>query len=450
MPRITRFIISFVLVLAALWSVSALAPSALSTMAAPLALQTIVIESSRATAALPFGRQSPLPVTWQTVVIGWDHTTVISTGLWYRLDRGPWTAAVLPVTTAFSGTFSFVPGADGRYAFTTVAYTDTATPPSLTFPGDVTTTYDTLAPTVWLTAPHRIAGGAIPLQWSLRDGLSGILNYTVAYSSAGAGWQSWPVPVTATTVVTRFPATPNTCYAFRVQGFDRAGNSATAQSLTCVVPARVYVPLISRNFLSMPLRNGGFELPLADGWLSAEDTLPVTPANAPGQPHSGQYSVLLGDATADGQGDVPVGNARIWQTFGVPLAEEKPTVTLYYHLVSQDFVRSSKNQNYLDSFEIYLNTFPPDANTPAADDPRRFDLCVTGLGHPLAAPTDGLVFCAGRAAETDPNDLGWRSVTLDLSAYRGRSVTLYLAVFNRWDKWYNTYVYVDDVEVSWP
>ncbi len=450
MPRISRFALSLVLALAALWGVVALAPFTLSAMAGPLAPQTLVIESSSATAAPAFSRQSPAPVTWRTVVVGWDHTTMISTGLWYRLNRGPWTKAALPVATEFSGTFSFVPGADGRYAFTTVAYTDTATPPLLTFPGDVTTTYDTLAPTVLLTAPHRVAAGEIPLRWSLRDNLSGILNYTVAYSSAGAGWQSWPTPVTATAVVTRFPAMPNACYAFRVQGFDQAGNSAAAQSLTCVVPPRVYIPLTLRNFLFMPLRNGGFESPLADSWLSAQDAMPVTLVNGPGQQHSGQYSVLLGDASVSGQGDAPVGNARLWQTFGVPYTEEKPTVTLYYRLVSQDFVRSSKNQNYLDSFEIYLNAFPPDANTPAPDDPRRFDLCVTGLGQPAAAPTDGLVFCDGRAAAADPNDLGWRSATLDLSAYKGQAVTLYFAAFSRWDNWYYTYVYVDDIETSWP
>lgn len=448
MLRVSRFVISLVLVLAALWGVLALAPSTFPAMAGPLAPQTLIIESSHALAAPAFSRQSPLSVTWRTLVIGWDQT-VISTSLWYRQNQGPWTAAVIPAATEFSGTFAFVPGTDGRYAFTTVAYTDTGSPPILTFAGDVTTTYDTLAPTVLLTAPHQIAAAMIPLQWSLRDSLSGILNYTVAYSSAGAGWQPWPTPVTATSVVTQYAAASGACYAFRVQGFDRAGNSATAQSLTCVAPARVYLPLTLRNRLSISLRNGGFESGEWSPWTTAADAMPAGLLYDAAQAHAGQWSALLGDPAAIGQGDVPVGSARLWQTFSVPQMAGTPVITIHYHLVSQDIVRSSKNQDYLDSFEIYLNTFPSDANTPVKDDPQRMDRCVNALGQPATAPTDGLVFCDGRATAAAPNDLGWRTVTLNLSAYKGLPVTLYLAAFNRWDGWYNTYVYVDDVQTGW-
>lgn len=450
MLRVTRYGISLFLAFGALCGVWALAtPVASPALAEPLAPQTIIIESSRVTAAPEYSRQSPLPVTWLTVVVGWDQTTVISTGLWYRLDGGPWTAAVLPVTTAFSGTFAFVPGTDGRYAFATAAYTGTATPPLLTFPGDVTTTYDTLAPTVLLTVPNQASGSQIPLRWSLRDSLSGILNYTVAYSSAGMGWQSWPTPVTATTVVTRFPATLNTCYAFRVQGFDRAGNSATVQKMSCIVPARIYLPLALRTYVSIPLRNGGFESGAWEPWQAAADTMPTSLLSDATQAHAGQWSALLGDPGADDQ-HVPVGNARLWQTFSVPQTAETPQITIHYHFVSQDIVRSSLNQNYLDSFEIYLNAFPSDANTPAKDDSQRLERCVTALGQPATAPTDGLVFCDGRVNNDAPKDFGWRTVTLDMSAYKGLPVTLYLAVFNRWDSWHNTYVYVDDVETSWP
>jgi hypothetical protein len=69
----------------------------------------------------------------------------------------------------------------------------------------------------------------------------------------------------------------------------------------------------------------------------------------------------------------------------------------------------------------------------------------------------GLVFCGGRpgnAAGTRWDTGGWRTVTLDLNAFQGQNVTLYLTLWSReYDApyyndraWFNTWAYVDHVQ----
>ena len=74
-------------------------------------------------------------------------------------------------------------------------------------------------------------------------------------------------------------------------------------------------------------------------------------------------------------------------------------------------------------------------------------------------PGDGLVMCAGQPGETGGllwDTGGWRTVTLDLDAYRGQWITLavgvwsreYVSPFTSDQAWYNTWAYVDDVHFS--
>ncbi len=75
-------------------------------------------------------------------------------------------------------------------------------------------------------------------------------------------------------------------------------------------------------------------------------------------------------------------------------------------------------------------------------------------------PTTGLAFCGGYAGTSQDvgtlRDLGWKTVTLDLQDFQGENVTLYLALWSREyeadfynDKgFYNTWVYIDDVQLT--
>jgi uncharacterized repeat protein (TIGR01451 family) len=203
----------------------------------------------------------------------------------------------------------------------------------------------------------------------------------------------------------------------------------------------VYLPLALRNF--SPLCNGGFE----GGWACWEHGGELRQRIV--KIHNGQ-ALLLGDPAYDNRG-IPEGSARAWQTFTVPY--DTPAVTIEYHIYTHDLIWSDNSRKYFDSFEIYIDIVDwKEAKRSQSRDPWRKTRCRDEKGIPDTSAA-GLVFCDGNASKPSgsgpPKDLGWRSVTLDLSPFQGQNTTLYIAVFNRVDGWYNTWAYVDDVRANW-
>lgn len=54
--------------------------------------------------------------------------------------------------------------------------------------------------------------------------------------------------------------------------------------------------------------------------------------------------------------------------------------------------------------------------------------------------------CDNSAARKSMYDLGWKQTTVSLGAFKGKPVTLSFEMWNRKDRLFNTYVYLDDVE----
>jgi len=397
--------------------------------------------------------QSPISVTWQTTISG--DSAPVSTTLWYQHNQQGWFSAELAPSSASSGTFAFMPPAgDGHYAFTTTAYTATTANFPQYYTGDVTTTFDTTPPIVALLTPGHISATHVNLAWEIRDEYVGVLSYTIEYSPTGTGqWEVLRGGANPATIVISAPfvAETDTWYTFRATAEDNLGNRGVSDIQMYVGPFKLYLPLALRNYANIPFTNGDFETGALAPWQKAEDAVPVRLAAGDPEINGGAHSVLLGDPTVSGRGDAPVGNGRIWQTFSIPQIQDTAWITIQYHIVSQDIVRGSTN-DYFDSFEIYLNTFPDVANQPSKTDMIRAVRCDSELGQPIVPTesyTNSLIFCDGRASSSELQDLGWRSVKLDLSAYKGQVVTLYLANFSRWDGWDNTYTYIDNVEVNW-
>jgi len=122
---------------------------------------------------------------------------------------------------------------------------------------------------------------------------------------------------------------------------------------------------------------------------------------------------VLGNPDYSCEGGVPVGEAWIKQRIEVP-DTISPTLSLEYQVFSYD----------LDTYDFFQ---------------------VSIDGH--------LVFQAGNTEWTKSScdlkiwDSGWQSIQLDLSPYIGRRVELLLRNANSEHGWYNTWTYVDDVEV---
>ncbi|HUT21596.1 MAG TPA: hypothetical protein VM366_20780 [Anaerolineae bacterium] len=211
-----------------------------------------------------------------------------------------------------------------------------------------------------------------------------------------------------------------------------------------------YMPLIMRNYGA--LINGGFEQGLT-GWETGQGPfqgrgsgLPVSAVALPPG-----HVALLG-LTNGTNGSIPIGYGSLYQSFIV----RERYLRFRYWVFSYDIAYDLGQ--YFDTFEISVNRSPQQIS-----DAERNDQACTGAAlNPqglLAVPSDGLAFCGGRPGASGGmlwDTGGWRTMTLDLNAYRGQWITLYYAIWSReyeipfiFDQaWHNTWAYVDDVHFT--
>jgi hypothetical protein len=213
-----------------------------------------------------------------------------------------------------------------------------------------------------------------------------------------------------------------------------------------------YLPAVRRGYRQWV--NGDFQDGLA-GWEAARGPfnghgsgLPVDVAK-----RNGENRALLLGAPAAVDNAIPVGYGTVFQS----LTLENRYVHLRYWVYSYDIARGT--QRYYDTFEVSVNRAPDQIS----DSDRNRQGCASTALNPrgtLVVASEGLVFCAGRPGTSGQgtrwDTQGWRDVTLDLAAFRGKNVTLYFTVWSReYDSpfrndrgWFNTWAYVDDVGPS--
>jgi len=164
------------------------------------------------------------------------------------------------------------------------------------------------------------------------------------------------------------------------------------------------------------LCNGDFERDL-DCWQHGGDL------GCGIQSEGGQHFLVLGSPDYDCQGGVPVGQAWVKQTFKVPQTFG-PTLALRYRVFSQDL-------DFYDFFQVSIDDEPVGqyGNT---DEP------VGQYGN-----TEWNASSCDREAW----DSGWQHVEFDLGSYSGESIEISLRDVNGEHEWWNTWTYVDDVEI---
>jgi hypothetical protein len=291
-------------------------------------------------------------------------------------------------------------------------------------------TPDLSAPRVVVTAPTQIATTTFAVSWSAEDNLSGPSGtYSVYYYREDSGaWQVW-LASTTLTQATFVSGTLEHTYVFSVTTADRAGNVGQGSATTKVAKWRVYIPLVLRNW--KPLTNGSFEDGLA-GWTVTQSPLPVSIVNSVQErpsgttgPADGSRILLLGNPDYPCNG-VPLGYAAVEQTFVVP--HDAVSLTFKYIIWSQDTVK----EDQFDRFEVYIQNSLGFADGNSVRNPGSCDFWkrVPGPDNPRNGVTTG-----------------WAPATLDLRPYRGQMVTLSFRLYSRADNWYNTYVYIDDVQI---
>jgi len=126
-----------------------------------------------------------------------------------------------------------------------------------------------------------------------------------------------------------------------------------------------------------------------------------------------QCYAVLGSSDYKCEGKVPVEEAWIRQSFQVPQTIS-PTLSLRYRIFSQDVYAN-------DSFRVQINE----------------DVVEEFGNHMRSMP----------ACDGEPWDSEWQTFGFDLSGYRGQDVEVLLSNVNGKYQWWNTWTYVDDVQV---
>ena len=299
-----------------------------------------------------------------------------------------------------------------------------------------TITLDRVAPAaVTVTSPSFVATTTpFTVTWSATDDATPI-TYDVRYRENDGGWNSLLDDVTITETLFSLAGLGNN-YTFEVTATDAAGNPSTpATDTTRVGYYYLYLPITLRNY--DPLTNGSFEGGLRS-WTVSQSPLPVSVVTSVAErptgstaPADGDQAVVLGNpAYACSSSGVPLGYAGIEQT--IVVADDATNLVFNYIIYTQDAM-PVQDAEYFDRFEVYINTTLKfaDGNTVNAGLDCSVWRRIPGPENPRHSATSG-----------------WATEEIDLTPYRGQSITIRFRNYSRFDHWFNTYTYVDNVHIE--
>lgn len=256
--------------------------------------------------------------------------------------------------------------------------------------------------------------------WSGYDPVSGsgLAGFDVQVRDGYSGdWQTW-LSNTRFTEAT-FEGQRGHTYFFRISARDVAGNRQAFT--TDPVFANLETVL-----------NGSFDTGTFTHW-SAGGLLykAVVPMSGPygtsvlgARLGSEDYGPSLNDP-----GTVPVSSATISQTLRVPDLNQapRPTLSFWYRVFTYDVMYSNWLKRYVDTFDVTL--------------------------HDVSGAQLALLLRDGNPTQTygELYDSGWKRALIDLTPYAGLTVQLVFSNHNRHDNLFNTWSYLDDVQVrDWP
>ena len=251
-------------------------------------------------------------------------------------------------------------------------------------------------------------------------------NNLVFSASAPAGSKSIVVPL---------PAGSGAPYYLKVQRMDAAITQYHAQPYTLEV-----------SDLFKTLTNGSFEEGVGNtvtDWTLSNAGLPAVPVTSvsDGTAPFGSRAILLGDPALACRSMPFEAYAEIKQTFFVPNVSQSLNLRYRYVIFTQDSIgtRPELSPSTLDRFEVYVRG--------AAT----VDTLVASDGNTAkAAKCDTAQKRVPGAENIRPQDGAWAVKSVSLDAYKGQVVTVFFRNYSRFDNYYNTYTYLDKVELVGP
>jgi len=193
-------------------------------------------------------------------------------------------------------------------------------------------------------------------------------------------------------------------------GCDETGSVTDTITTTISTPGKLYLPLILKNFDAFC--NGGFETGDFACWTHGGEL------DQSVQCDGGNCVALLGSPDYLCRRGVPIGEAWMSQTFSVPSCPN-PTLSFEYRILSNDKL----TQDQWDSFDVYID-----------------DALIL---------RDGNTEWDQASCDRKAWDSGWIvDFSYGLSAYSGQNIELSFHNVSRADHYYNTWTYVDQVDVT--
>jgi hypothetical protein len=206
---------------------------------------------------------------------------------------------------------------------------------------------------------------------------------------------------------------------------------------------RNVIPKVANNFPYV-LSLGGFETGL-DGWTLINGGLPASRITThPNDPRtntqdltipSGIGSILLGNPSSASCPGVPVGYAAIQKQITIPAIPQGHTMTLNLSFDYVIYTEDGSSSITYDRFEVYIgnNTIPSffDGYRPG----------FSGACHQWKRiPSPQVPSINGQTS-------GWAHGTIDVSSYWGQTIQVSFRNYNRFDGYYNTYTYIDNIQL---
>jgi uncharacterized repeat protein (TIGR01451 family) len=198
--------------------------------------------------------------------------------------------------------------------------------------------------------------------------------------------------------------------------FDHS-KAVTITATITVSRHEVFLPIILKDYRGFC--NGGFETGDFECWT---DNGALRRSVQSETVYTGYYATALGSRNYTCRGGVPVGKGQIDQTFTVP-STCSPVLSFCYRIMTYDHITWTNGITLGDSLDVYVQS----------------NLILRDGYNNYPGPQPG---CASL------QDLGWKCFNYNLDAYRGRNVQVSFQNWNREDDWYNTWTYLDQVEVK--
>jgi len=402
----------------------------------------------------------PITLTNQPFTITWLAQDTQSGGhemtLWFRKGNN-WQKVTTSSNTITQTLFAPKDG-DGLYEFAVTAQDNLGNGLTAPITTQTQVLYDNTVPTVVLTVPQFIAEvKPFELEWLVTDDTAGISSTFVAWR--GADHATWTVIYTASIGKESFTPPQTGLYYFVITATDKLGLVSVVNKTIKVGVEKVYLPLILHDYApptpiptatpsptatptSIPF--GGFNS--SQSWFDIHGGFNLPPIVGTGLPATiASGKTYLGDKNLT-DGHIGVGYGGFTQTFTV----DKPYLKFHYQIFTWDLAKSKTSGKYFDTFEVYIQegTGKKDYPMTISNDNRNSHGCGDADINPdnktiKVGTSGGLVVCGGYSGSADdPLQLRnfQRNVTLDLQAFKGKVITLYLVV---WSREYNTPAYND-------